>query len=45
MDLYNILKRGIHGIQLSEETAVGRDPLECIQMIFDIKKLLPVVLV
>jgi pyruvate kinase len=33
IDLYNTLQKGIYGIQLSEETAVGSYPYECIQMI------------
>ena len=33
IDLYNTLKTGIFGIQLSEETAIGQYPLECISII------------
>jgi len=36
IDLYNTLKTGIYGIQLSEETAVGKYPKECIKLVFDI---------
>lgn len=35
LDLYNTIRRGIDGVQLSEETAVGEYPCECIEMIFD----------
>lgn len=34
-DLYNLLKKGIHGIQLSEETAIGNFPEECISLVID----------
>ncbi len=34
-DLYQTLKKGINGIQLSEETAVGRHPVECVKLVFD----------
>jgi len=34
IDLYNTLKSGIYGVQLSEETAVGKYPKECIETIF-----------
>ncbi|MCP4155515.1 MAG: pyruvate kinase [bacterium] len=33
IDLYHTFKQGIHGIQLSEETAVGRYPEECLAVI------------
>ena len=33
IDLYNSFKMGIHGIQLSEETAVGLYPAECLKVI------------
>jgi len=33
IDLYNTLKLGIYGIQLSEETAVGKYPKECVGVI------------
>ena len=36
IDLYNTLKTGIYGIQLSEETAVGKYPKECVKLVFDI---------
>jgi len=35
IDLYNTLKTGILGVQLSEESAVGEYPKECIKIIFD----------
>ncbi|WP_419771197.1 MAG: pyruvate kinase [Candidatus Marinarcus sp.] len=33
IDLYNTLKSGIYGIQLSEETAIGKYPKECLNII------------
>ena len=36
IDLYNTLNSGIYGIQLSEETAVGKYPKNCINTVFDI---------
>lgn len=33
IDLYNTLKSGIYGIQMSEETAVGKYPKECLDVI------------
>jgi len=38
IDLYNTLKTGIYGIQLSEETAVGKYPKECVDVVFDTLK-------
>jgi pyruvate kinase len=38
IDLYNTLKSGIYGIQLSEETAVGKYPKECLVFIEDTLK-------
>ena len=38
IDLYNTLKTGIYGIQLSEETAVGKYPKECINIVFETQK-------
>jgi len=35
MDLHKTLKGNIHGIQLSEETAIGAYPVECVKYIFD----------
>jgi len=35
MDLHNTIKSGVTGIQLSEETAVGKYPYECVKLIFD----------
>ncbi|OGV55856.1 MAG: hypothetical protein A2017_07590 [Lentisphaerae bacterium GWF2_44_16] len=36
VDLCSSIKKGISGIQLSEETAVGRYPLECIKLIWEV---------
>jgi len=36
IDLYNTLKSGIFGIQLSEETAVGKYPVNCLKVINDL---------
>ena len=33
IDMYNTLKSGIYGVQLSEETAVGKYPKKCLDMI------------
>jgi pyruvate kinase len=33
IDLYNSIKKGIYGIQLSEETAIGKYPKECLEAI------------
>lgn len=33
VDMYNSLKMGIYGIQLSEETAIGKYPKECLKII------------
>ena len=33
IDLYNTIKLGVYGIQLSEETAVGSYPIECIEFL------------
>ncbi|MCB0333424.1 MAG: hypothetical protein KDD55_07980 [Bdellovibrionales bacterium] len=38
VDLYNTIKRGVSGIQLSEETAVGRYPIEATKLVFDMHK-------
>jgi len=35
IDLCKTVKSGIAGIQLSEETAVGKYPVECVKMVFD----------
>lgn len=35
IDLCKTVKSGITGIQLSEETAVGRYPVECVRLVFD----------
>jgi len=36
IDLYNTINSGIYGIQLSEETAIGKYPKECIKVVKDI---------
>jgi len=33
IDMYNTLKSGVYGIQLAEETAVGKYPKECLNLI------------
>lgn len=33
IDLYNTLKSGIFGVQMSEETAIGKNPKECLETI------------
>jgi pyruvate kinase len=33
IDMYNTLKSGIYGLQMSEETAVGKYPKECLETI------------
>lgn len=33
IDMYNTLKSGIYGIQMSEETAIGKYPVECLNVI------------
>lgn len=38
VDLHKTIKSEISGIQLSEETAVGRYPVECVKLVFDIYK-------
>lgn len=38
IDLYNTLKSGIYGIQMSEETAVGKYPKECLEVINNLSK-------
>ena len=35
IDLYNTLNSGIYGVQLSEESAVGKYPKECIKVVFE----------
>lgn len=34
--LYQVMQEGVTGIQLSEETAVGKHPVECVKMVFDV---------
>jgi len=36
IDMYNTLKKGIYGIQMSEETAVGKYPKNCLDTIVEI---------
>ena len=36
MDLHKTIKKGVSGIQLSEETAIGKYPVECAKVIRDI---------
>jgi len=38
IDMYNTLKSGVYGIQMSEETAVGEYPKECLTVISDSMK-------
>lgn len=35
IDLHRTIKSGISGIQLSEETAIGKYPEKCVQLVFD----------
>ncbi len=35
IDLYKTIKQGVYGIQLSEETAVGKYAVECVKLVFD----------
>jgi pyruvate kinase len=37
--LYETIKLGVSGIQLSEETAVGKYPVEAVRWIRDVEKL------
>ncbi len=37
--LYETISSGISGIQLSEETAIGKYPVECVKLIFDMYNL------
>ncbi|PIR23987.1 MAG: pyruvate kinase [Deltaproteobacteria bacterium CG11_big_fil_rev_8_21_14_0_20_45_16] len=34
--IYNVFRMGIAGIQLSEETAIGRYPYECAELVFNL---------
>ena len=36
IDLFRTIKSGIHGIQLSEETAIGLYPQECVERVFEV---------
>lgn len=38
VDLHRTIKTGISGIQLSEETAIGKYPVECVKLVCDIYK-------
>ena len=38
IDLFNTLKQPIYGVQLSEETAIGKYPLECIEVIQNVMR-------
>lgn len=38
IDMYNTFKAGVYGIQLSEETAIGKYPKECLEVIKKIRK-------
>lgn len=38
-DIANVLGSGVNGIQLSDETAIGRFPLSCVEMIIEMKKI------
>jgi len=38
IDMGNSIQKGISGIQLSEETAIGKYPLECVKLIWDVVK-------
>ena len=38
IDLYNTVADGVYGIQLSEETAVGKYPYDCVQVVRNIIK-------
>ena len=38
VDLYNTFKMGVYGIQLSEETAVGKYPVKCLEIARQILK-------
>jgi pyruvate kinase len=35
IDLYKTIKQGVYGIQLSEETAIGKYAVECVELVFD----------
>jgi pyruvate kinase len=35
IDLYKTIRSGINGIQLSEETAIGAYPVQCVEYIFE----------
>ncbi|MAG15590.1 pyruvate kinase [Candidatus Woesearchaeota archaeon] len=38
VDLTNTLQKDIHGIQLSEETSIGKNPIDCLKLIESIEK-------
>ena len=35
VSMHEAMKSGVSGIQLSEETAIGKYPVECVRFIFD----------
>lgn len=35
IDLYKTISQGVYGIQLSEETAIGKYAVECVKLVFD----------
>lgn len=35
IDLYKTIRQGVYGIQLSEETAIGKYAIECVELVFD----------
>ena len=36
IDMYNTLRTGIYGLQMSEETAIGEYPKECLDTIVNL---------
>jgi pyruvate kinase len=39
IDLHNTLRGGVSGLQLSEETAIGRYPEECVDFVMEMRKI------
>ena len=39
IDLYKTIALGVHGIQLSEETAIGKYPSKCVSTLTEINKI------
>ena len=37
-DIYNCLELGAHGLVLAAETAIGKNPVECVEMIRKLSK-------